>query len=259
MVGLHSLSNELLAHVFSSCPTIGSAMALSKADKKLHAIWVMYNDQIAASVLPQQLPDYEDALDLAILEQVWPNENTQVASPPFSKTTTQLLHNAILATDATDTWAWAACKRATDRTAPFAHGMFYLENPAAYGAYYHMRKIALSYLYPEARLQNAICATLRSYARTDGDRLQRFHTILTCNEVALRDRAKHGLDKPVREWAQWECEMWHELGSPMHIVSDHWQYVGRVIHALVKDDTTEGNKLEMVLGVRTTVSDTVAT
>jgi len=63
-------------------------MALSKADKKLHAIWVMYNDQIAASVLPQQLPDYEDALDLAVLEQVWPNENTQVATPPFSKTTT---------------------------------------------------------------------------------------------------------------------------------------------------------------------------
>jgi hypothetical protein len=49
------------------------------------------------------------------------------------------------------------------------------------------------------------------------------------------------------------------LGSPMHIVSDHWQYVGRVIHALMKDDTTEGNKLEMVLGVRKTVSDTVAT
>jgi hypothetical protein len=33
-------------------------------DKKLHAIWVMYNNQIATSVLRQQISDYEDAADI---------------------------------------------------------------------------------------------------------------------------------------------------------------------------------------------------
>jgi hypothetical protein len=64
-------------------------MALSKVDKNLHAIWVTHNNQIAASVLPQQLPHYEEAVDLANLEQVWTTKNTQLASPPFSKTTTR--------------------------------------------------------------------------------------------------------------------------------------------------------------------------
>lgn len=248
MTTLHSLSNELLVHVFSSCPTIQSAMSLSKVDKTLHSIWHMHNNQIAESVLRQQIPDYEDAVDLAILEQVWTNDNTQLATPPFSKVTTQLLHNAEIAADATDAWVWTANRDDVfppEILSPFLH-------KSTYAAYYHMPKIVLSYLYPEARLQNSICATLRLYPEEDHNGLYIFYVTLGRKDAKLRDRGKHGIDKPWSEWKQYEWQMWEESKSPLTIVSDPWKYVDTVLDALVEDDSVDGNMLEMVLGVRAT-------
>lgn len=70
MVGLLSLSNELLIHIFSSCTTIQQVVCLSRADDTLNSIWLKYKNQIAARVLRQQIPDYDDAADLATLEEI---------------------------------------------------------------------------------------------------------------------------------------------------------------------------------------------
>jgi hypothetical protein len=43
------------------------------------------------------------------------------------------------------------------------------------------------------------------------------------------------------------------------VVFDSWQYTARVIRALVRDKTAGGTTLAMFLGIRATVSDTVAT
>jgi hypothetical protein len=249
MVGLHSLSNELLIQIFHSCPTIQSAMSLSKVDKTLHAIWLTYNSRVTKDVLRQQIPAYEDAVDLAILEQFWITSNTQPVSAPFSKTTTQLLHNAELATNATDAWARAAKMdgmETSDIQKTLSAG-----HKSPYAAYYLMRKIVLSYHYPEARFANALRATIRSYSREDKDRLDTFCRVLTRNEPELRDRGKHGIDKPRSEWKEYE---WGEENEWGRVVSDPWKYVDRIIAALVRDDDSDTpgeDDWEMVLGATT--------
>lgn len=90
MTGLLSLSNELLIHVFSTCTTIQSATALSDVDKTLHSIWREYNDQIVKSVLRQQIPEHEDAVDLSVLEEIWCDKNTKLASTVSTVPTTQV-------------------------------------------------------------------------------------------------------------------------------------------------------------------------
>jgi hypothetical protein len=155
----------------------------------------------------------------------------------------QLLHNSQLAADATDTWTWASCKTSPD--IPFAHA-----------AYYNMRKIVLSHSYPQARLQNSLCATLRSNTKEEADRLDMFCLFLRAGTASQRDRDKHGIERPVADWEAYEREMSYAW---LPVVFDSWQYTARVIRALVRDKTAGGTTLAMFLGIRATVSDTVAT
>jgi len=195
MVGLLSLSNELLIQVFTSCTTIESAMSLSRVDKTLHSIWLKYNGKITRTVLQRQIPEYENAVDLAILEQVWITRNTQLAAPPFSKVTTQLLHNAKLATSATN--ARTVRLLAGGGNVPDILKICSPNHTSLHTIYYLMRTIALSYLHPEARLQRALCATLRAYSKEDVGRLDMFCTFLRCGDAGdRRERDKHGIDKP---------------------------------------------------------------
>jgi hypothetical protein len=62
----------------------------------------------------------------------------------------------------------------------------------------------------------------------------------------MRDRNIHGIGKPFSEWRQFEYAVASERG---YINSDAWSYVGRVIDALVRDETTGQKMLEMVLSV----------
>jgi hypothetical protein len=48
-------------------------------------------------------------------------------------------------------------------------------------------------------------------------------------------RGKHGVSKPFSEWRQFEYAVASERG---YMNSDAWSYVGRVIDALVRDETT---------------------
>jgi hypothetical protein len=182
MVGLLSLSNELLIHVFSSCTTVTQAACLSMADDTLNSIWLKYKNQIAARVLRQQIPDYDDAADLAILEAIWINKKTRLASVVASSTAakvpvglyaTRLLHNASLAMSATD-----AREAALAGVGFHVVGSFPTVAPSRifslHAAYYLMRKIALAYSYPEARLQNTLYSTLPRVTRRRSTSFSRF-------------------------------------------------------------------------------------
>jgi hypothetical protein len=119
-----------------------------------------------------------------------------------------------------------------------------------------MRKIVLSHSYPQARLQNSLCATLRSNTKEEADRLDMFCLFLRAGTASQRDRDKHGIERPVADWEAYEREMSYAW---LPVVFDSWQYTARVIRALVRDKTAGGTTLAMFLGIRATVSDTVAT
>jgi len=166
MVGLLSLSNELLVQVFSSSDTIQSAASLSGATKTLHSLWDEHNNQILTNILSAQTIEYEAAVELAILEEIWAKENIQLASstsfrPPVRLYVAQLLHNAKLATSAT-----VAMKACYEDEYPEKYNPSRPAIPACHVAYYWMRKIVLMCLHPEAELQHVIHSTISDCSGT---------------------------------------------------------------------------------------------
>jgi hypothetical protein len=60
MVGLLSLSNELLIGIYSVAATLQSAVDISATNKRLCAGWLGHSNQIIAGILTT-IPAYEDA------------------------------------------------------------------------------------------------------------------------------------------------------------------------------------------------------
>jgi hypothetical protein len=144
MVGLLSLQNEVLIHVFTSC-TVESVMSLSKVNTRLHSIFVKYNNKITTSALQNEIPDYEDALDLANIEQECCSHNYSLTLTPFSEVTARLFFNLDLATSATDALAAAlqkACPPGVDL--PDSMQTFSPNHKSLHAAYYLMRKIVVA-------------------------------------------------------------------------------------------------------------------
>jgi hypothetical protein len=232
MVGLLSLSIELLMNVFTSCTTIQSAASLSCVDKTLNSVWRKYNNHIATSILRQQIPEYKDAVNLAILEELWLNGNSQLASKPFTKLPVRLYGKQLLKIAKLATSASAA------RVAYDKHVQIFPPNQISlHAAYYLMRKIALAYLHPEAQLQDALCQALRSYSKEDLNRIDRFCEFL-CG--------------PLSEWTPPEDEdEWDEGGEQRdfgYVVGEPWQYVDRVIQAALEESLRGKGWLERVIG-----------
>lgn len=106
MVGLLSLSNELLMIIYRSSPTLHEAANLAAANKELHAGWTKHNDAIVAGKLRSQIPDFEHAVDLATREtQLLDTADSSTgnldpdseARPPLRACVSRLLRNAELA------------------------------------------------------------------------------------------------------------------------------------------------------------------
>lgn len=240
MVGLLSLHNEVLILVFTSC-AVESALSLSKVNIRLHSIFVKYNNKITTSALRNDIPDHEDALDLAEIEQVWCSQNYPLTLTPFSEVTTRLFYNLDLAKSATDALATAlqkGCPPGADL--PDSMQTFSTSHKSLHAAYYLMRKIVVAYEWPEAQLQNSLCSTLRSYSEEEAGHLDEFHNFLVSTGA-------DGVGRPLPEWREFEYAVTPERG---YMNSDAWSYVGRVIGALVRDETKGQKMLELVLRVR---------
>jgi hypothetical protein len=69
MTGLLSLPNELIINIFTHT-TLQTAACLAAASKRLHFIWLENNDHIVDSAI-RQIPAWEDAVELALLEETW--------------------------------------------------------------------------------------------------------------------------------------------------------------------------------------------
>nr|POE77381.1 hypothetical protein CFP56_09028 [Quercus suber] len=57
MAHLTALPNELLLQIFTSCPTIQSAVLLSGGNSTLHGVWATYHEHIVTSILKRDSVD----------------------------------------------------------------------------------------------------------------------------------------------------------------------------------------------------------
>jgi hypothetical protein len=108
MAALLALPNELIMWIYAKCPTVQDAASLSAANKQLYSIWLEKTDHIAEAILRPQIPAYAAAVELAILEEIWIDGNTQLSSivgrPSIHFYFKRLLHIADCASNAATWW-----------------------------------------------------------------------------------------------------------------------------------------------------------
>jgi hypothetical protein len=160
MAALLALPNELILWIYAKCPKVQDAASLSAANKQLHSIWLDKTDHIAEAILKPQIPAYETAVELAILEEIWIDGNTQLSStvgrPPIQLYFKRLLHIADCASNAA-TW-WNAELARTEQ----GNWLDGQASTSAHTSYYLLRKILLGAKSSDPRLHEvidlAICA-----------------------------------------------------------------------------------------------------
>ena len=68
MANFLSLLNEMRMCIYVCSSRIGSAVSLHSVSRGLRSVWLKHNNHIAEAALRRQIPAYQDAVDLAILE-----------------------------------------------------------------------------------------------------------------------------------------------------------------------------------------------
>lgn len=139
MVNLLSLPNEMLICIYENSSKIVLAVFLSSVNRRLRSVWLKHMNHIAEATLRRQIPAYQDAVDLAVLEETLVDK-TRLVLPttnqvPVLLYLSRLQRNASLASSATA--AWTACEGGpeSDRyQAKSAH-------ISSQAMYYMMRKI----------------------------------------------------------------------------------------------------------------------
>lgn len=226
MPTLVCLSNELLIAVYSASPTAQCAISLASTSRRLRAVWLEHSNQIIPNILTSQIPDYEDAVDLAVLEETW--TNTPQSNPhSLRQCLAHLLHNAELASSATAAW--------NAYIASMGSGYKPITNITSIPAsYYLTRKLCLARQHREARLLPALYQTLCASPREAINTHVEFSCFLTSSYNKEHERLKHGIHacKPKEEWTE-EDEWYDEQG--MHTNVEEWDYATDILDVAMLD------------------------
>jgi hypothetical protein len=220
MTGLLSLSNELLIQVFASSLTIETAVCISGTHSRLRSIWLGHTSQIVTGILKPQIPAYDTAVDLAILEETLCSDAQLSSLPtkhhPVRLCLRRLLYNADLASSAATAWAaWIA-------ELPADNYRRSLKFSSLHSSYYLIRKLVLAFRFPQAQLQNALYSTLRASSQD----VLRTHDEL-CTYLCGRwaddvERTRHGIPKDEKDWTAAE-------GLDVVVNVDEWEYANEVV------------------------------
>lgn len=249
MATLLSLSTELLIAIYSSSTTIQSAASLSSTDKRLRAIWLEHTDHIIAGILKARIPAFDNAVDLAILEEIWTDkDSTQAASPaskeiptPLRKCLPRLLHNADLASSATAAW------KVDLATIPPDHYLRRVSPTASHHSYYLMRKLLLARRNPKANLLRPLYLLLRTLSREVVQTYERFCSFLLGGNADHEVQLPHNIRKPEEEWT--EADEFEDEHNGI-VLRDDWSWVGDVLDTAMMDDYHGRKNLEgLVLGM----------
>lgn len=163
VTNLLSLPTELIVQVFTSCPTVQTATRLSSVNKEMHAIWIKHTHQILEDIIRPQIPAYEDATEIAklqnsLLSTEQPTDATKVSSvneAPAVRHFHLLLRNATLASNVVDS------HRATLATYPKVYQLT-LDFTHAHAMYYLSAKLVLAHRSQDEHLKRALYSTLKS-------------------------------------------------------------------------------------------------
>lgn len=219
MAALLLLPTELIICIYKSC-TIQTAASLYTTNKQLYSVWLENTDCITEAILRSQIPAYEAAIELAILEEIWIEGNKQLSSTNAKKLPIHLFVKRFfhIARCATNTGTWWHANLAKDEPCYSREGP-----PLAitHAAYFLMRKILLSRKFPDAGLHEsirlAICAVLEEERPLYND----IHDFLFLNtahvETARRYKSMTGEIKAS------EREMRGSMGTCIDI--DEWDYI----------------------------------
>jgi hypothetical protein len=236
MVGFFSLSNELRLKVLSSSDTTQTAATLSRVDKQMHSLWIMYNNHILKEVLPNQIIAYDDAGELAILEEIWFKKNTELTSktsgqPRVRLYLSTLLHNAKLAVSATD-----SLKASREKKGAFLHRELCSDVTSYHIAYYRMRKIILGHLHPEAHIQHVMHWTIKISPGDDNSVLAEFNNFLAFDKMRYRTARNVYQRTPIERRStnangEKEAEPQPHEFALLHgsVLADHWRYVSAAL------------------------------
>lgn len=111
MVNLFSLPMRCSYASMNTAPRLNS-LCLSSVNRRLRSLWLNHTNHVAEAILRRQIPAYQDAVELVVLEETLIYK-TRLALPttnqvPVRLYLSQVLRNASLASSATA--AWAACE-----------------------------------------------------------------------------------------------------------------------------------------------------
>ena len=238
MANLLSLSAELLVLIFSSSTTVQTAATLSGTSQRLRAVWLEHGDIIIANILQSRIPDYKDAVELAILEETWTHDAHPVNPIPVRLCLSRLLHNADLASSATSEWEeHEVCLNN------------YLQSPpprtytSKQASYYLARKLLLARQRPDSRavllppLFKTLVTSSIMTLHTNDDLL----TFLISKDSTHEERLRHDIPKPEEEWSLYDV---YDDVQDAPIIRDEWEWVCNVLETAVMDKLEDKNDLE---------------
>ena len=239
MAELLSLPNEMLMCIYMCSSTIESAVSLSTVNKRLYLVWLEHMDQITESILRRHIPDYEDAVDLAILEDTRINDTHLTPSTtdpfPIRLYLSKLLHNASLASSATA--AWLLYEGDDNYQAKSAH-------ISSHAAYYLMRKVVFSHRRRSKRVDRQIFSTFRALSEDAMRTFDEFLCFLTSSYADHDERLKHGIPKPEEDWT--EEDEWEEEENG-HVNTEDWKYLDDILDAALAHKFHDDSKLKEML------------
>lgn len=226
MANLLCLSNELLIAIYSSSSTLQFAAALSGANKRLRAIWLEHTDHIVTEILKSHIEAYEDALELATLEETWTTDSPATTPVSIRQCLPRLLHNADLAASMAMHWK---NKHSTDDGEKSES----TTSTSAQASYYLMRKLLLARRHPEANLLRSLYTSLRILPEESLDVHEDFSDWLLHSGPSNDDaKASHGILKPEEEWDEYDKVEYRERGC---VNWDDWEWVGEVFEGAACD------------------------
>lgn len=162
MTDLLSLLTELIVHILASCPDIRTTTCPASANKELHAIWLKHTYQILESIVRPQLPAYEDATEVAklqnsLLDKEQSTGATQVSplkETPAVRHFNLLLRNATLASNLIEPMKVAIAAQEPEN---YRHELDFIH---AYDIYYFYAKLVLAYRCKDEQLKRALYVSL---------------------------------------------------------------------------------------------------
>jgi hypothetical protein len=216
MTTLLSLPNELIIHIYTHAPTLQAAACLSAVNRRLRSVWLENTNQIAEPILRRQIPAYDEAVDVAILEaEIYDSPHSPAKNDyPLHLYVNRLLNNASLASSAVTAWV------ADARDEP------YPEESQAHSSYYLMRKLRFEYDHPHAELRQEIFLLLETSSYKVLDLHDTFTGFLLGPNCSDEERRRQGTHKDQGEWTESD-EMEYEMGGTVNV--ERWEYARGVL------------------------------